>query len=52
MMRKIETTMSEPERIITELETEFPALSGVASMNARNETPASGQSVLQRVVIR
>jgi hypothetical protein len=38
--------MSEPEEIITELETGFPALSGIAFTTARNETLASGQSVL------
>lgn len=38
--------MSEAEKIITELETGFPALSGVAFAMARNETLASGQSVL------
>ena len=39
--------MSEPEQIITELEMTFPALSGIAFTTARNETLASGQSVLQ-----
>jgi hypothetical protein len=46
MLTQINATMSEPEKIITELETGFPALSGVAFSNARNETLASGQSVL------
>lgn len=39
--------MSEPEKIITELETAFPGLSGLAFTKARKETLASGQSVLQ-----
>jgi len=39
--------MSEPEKIITELETQFPALSGTAFATARKETLAAGQSVLQ-----
>lgn len=39
-----ETTMSEPEKTITELEAGFPALSGVAFTTARRETLASGQS--------
>lgn len=39
--------MSEPEKIIYDLETKFPALSGAAFTNARNETLASGLSVLQ-----
>ena len=39
--------MSEPEKIIHDLETQFPALSGIAFTTARNETLASGQSVLQ-----
>jgi hypothetical protein len=39
--------MSESEKIITELETRFPASSGAAFATARNETLASGQSVLQ-----
>lgn len=47
MIEEIGTTMSEPEKIINELETEFPALSGIAFTAARNETLASGQSVLQ-----
>jgi hypothetical protein len=46
MMTRSETTMSDPEKIITELEKGFPALSGVAFTKARNETLASGQSVL------
>jgi hypothetical protein len=37
--------MSEPE--ITELETQFPAMSGAAFTAAREETLASGQSVLE-----
>ena len=41
------TTMNEPEKIIHDLETEFPALSGIAFATAQNETLASGQSVLQ-----
>jgi hypothetical protein len=47
MLGAIRTAMSEPEKIIDELETKFPALSGVAFTTARNETLASGQSVLQ-----
>jgi hypothetical protein len=39
--------MSEPEKIIAELEAGFPALSGVAFAAAREATLASGQSVLQ-----
>ncbi len=39
--------MSESEKIIHELEAKFPALSGLAFTTARNETLASGQSVLQ-----
>jgi len=39
--------MSEAEKIITELETAFPALAGAAFAQARAETLASGQSVLQ-----
>jgi hypothetical protein len=39
--------MSEPEQIIIELETRFPALSGAAFATARKETLAAGQSVLQ-----
>ncbi|HEY3898561.1 MAG TPA: hypothetical protein VGM54_08115 [Chthoniobacter sp.] len=39
--------MSEPEKLITELESKFPALSGVAFTTARNETLAAGESVLQ-----
>ena len=39
--------MSEPEKIITELEMTFPALSSTAFTTARKETLASGQSVLQ-----
>ena len=39
--------MSEPEKIIDELETKFPTMSGIAFATARNETLASGQSVLQ-----
>ncbi len=39
--------MSEPEKIIDELETKFPAMSGVAFATARKKALASGQSVLQ-----
>ncbi len=38
--------MSEPEKIIQQLETMFPSLSGVTFSAARKETLASGQSVL------
>jgi hypothetical protein len=38
--------MNESEREIIELESAFPALSASAFTNARNETLASGQSVL------
>ena len=37
--------MSEPEKIIHDLETKFPALSGQAFHDARAQTLASGQSV-------
>ena len=47
MVGYIRTTMSEPEEIIDELETKFPAMSGIAFATARNATLASGQSVLQ-----
>lgn len=46
-MKQVEWNMSEPEKIITELEKTFPSLSGIAFTTARNETLASGQSVLQ-----
>ncbi len=39
--------MSEPEKVIDELERQFPALSGSAFTKARHETLASGESVLQ-----
>ena len=39
--------MSEPEKIILELETGFPALSGLAFTAARKATLALGESVLQ-----
>jgi len=46
MLQGILATMSEPEKIITELETQFPALSGIAFTKAREESLAAGQSVL------
>ena len=46
MLKPIHTTMSESEKIITELEATFSALSGIAFTTARKETLASGQRVL------
>jgi hypothetical protein len=39
--------MSVPEKVITELESEFPTLAGGAFATARSEALASGQSVVQ-----
>jgi len=39
--------MGDQEKIILELENQFPALSGVAFTRASQQTLASGQSVLQ-----
>ena len=39
--------MSESESLLLDLENKFPTLSGVAFSRARQETLASGQSVLQ-----
>lgn len=39
--------MSDPEKIITELENAFPALSGIAFSAAREAALASGQSVVE-----